>query len=253
MISDRERKMNVVSGLLERSKDEISLIIGADQETILQHIQGGVTIEKIRTLCQTARPGNNEIKKSAEKKWDEIALRALQKANSFREVREICYSARPGSEAQELSAARLAELCSTFDEAKEACYLARYGSKAEELAREKRNSLALKMVQETTTIEEIRRVFNFAPCGSEAQRLALMKRIDFCSTVDELLEEVKPLGGVERFGNEVEKLFTEKRDNLAIKKVREASTIEEIMMAYYSVRRGSEAEKLAVEKLLQLA
>lgn len=251
MISDRERKMNVVSGLLERSKDEISLIIGADQEAILQHIQRAVTIKEVKALCQTALP-DSEIKKSAEKKWDDLALGALQKAIFFREVREIYYSARRGSEAEKLSVTKLAELCSTLDEAKESCYLARFDSQAEELAREKRNNLALKMVQETTTIEENRRAFNFAPPGSKAQHLALMKRIDFCSTVDKLLEEVKPLGGVERFGSEVEKLFMERWDNLALKKVIEASTIEEIRMAYYSVRRGSEAERITIEKLLQL-
>jgi len=144
------------------------------------------------------------------------ALQLLKKAITIGEVKYVCEIVPPDSEAEELAFKKWIDLCTTLEELSEA-FNAMSNNAIRYLVFDKWDEMGIKMVDEATSVEECRQLYQLVPENGGAEGLLLAKWKD-----------------------------------LAVEMVQESLTIEEAKAAYYASPDYGEAKKLAVEKLLQL-
>jgi len=214
MISDQEMKVKVgvVARLLNTTEDHIYQILGAgrDQEKILQRIRGAVNVKKAREIYNTT-PSHSEANRRALAKWEELTLKMTQEAATIEEIIEAYTTAPLIGEAGRLALAKWVDLCSTIEEAK--------------------------------------RAYRAISVGTKSYRPALMRWLSLCYTIEDVKEAYVTISPDE----EDRELVLAKWEELALKMIQEAKTVEEVTAVYDNLpSSGSKADRWAIEKLFQL-
>lgn len=172
------------------------------------------------------RVGGN-LKKLAFQKWDKLALRQVQRAETIGEIKAVHNACPDGSRSQKIAfqkwdrlALRRAKYAETIDEVKAVHDASPMGSRAQKFSFEKWDSMVLRKVKESKTYEEIKEnIFGVAPAEGKAHKLGLQKL-----------------------------------DKLALQAIRQAKNIGEVASIYQKgLDNRGKAKKAAIQKMYELA
>lgn len=216
-------------------------------ELSLKEVDQIKTAQDAKNAYENA-PKGSQAKTKILEKWKELSTKEIEQVSNIPDMRNLFNNLPDDNELKNQAITKWISFCQSVAEIKEVYLNSLSKSEPQRSALVKWKELSNKEISQVQTIEDMRILYGNLPDDDKIKNKGIVKWLSLCQTS----LQAKEVYGASLIGSDERKQAFSKWDELALKEVEQAQTIEEVRQAYNNTPDNSQSRKIAAEKMNEL-